>query len=145
MHIHRYLVAKMYGFLRDEEGREAFFHLACFEHGPGGGDDPPPPIAGEHVEVHVDFDLGSGRKAPRADRVIRLSDTTPVRGRVEKFDTVRGYGFIQSGDQSLFLHRSEVRENHVPKPGDEVEFYPGLRDGNPRACHVRILNRGGDG
>lgn len=141
MEIHRYLAAKMYGFLRSEDGREAFFHLASFDAGPW-GEEPPPPISGEEVEVRIDFDSSSGKKAPRALRVTRCNPPQLLRGKVEKFYTVRGYGFIQCGEESYFLHRSEVMENRVPQPDDVVEFYPGLRDGNPRACYVRILKRG---
>lgn len=151
----KYIPAKLYGFLQDDADREAFFHLGVFHPGPEQeahpqcsvcprtgclwSVSPPPPILGELVEVVIDFDQGTDRKAPRASRVDRLSPARAVRGMVDTFDVQRGYGFVVGDDgESYHLHRSELVENRIPVPGQVVMFYAGIRMSRPRACHVKV-------
>lgn len=139
MEVIKYLARQMYGFLRDDQGREAFFHLGSFR--PGDEEEEPiPPLPGEEVKVDVDFDSGDEDKAPRASKVQRLEKPVYLTGVVDKFDSMSGYGFIQvDGSQEMyFLHKSEIRDGKVPLVGDRVEFYAGTRGGKPRACHVLV-------
>jgi cold shock CspA family protein len=132
----------MYGFLKDEKGREVFFHLGAFEPG-GRKEEPVPPIPGELVEAEVDFDSAEESKAARARRVCRLQEPVPLYGTVDKYDQMSGYGFVvehQTKD-SYFLHKSEIRGGKAPLVGDEIEFYAGLREGRPRAFHVLVLGQ----
>ena len=39
---------------------------------------------------------------------------------------------------SYHLHESEVVDGRLPVTGRQVVFYPGLREGRPRACHVKV-------
>ena len=60
-------------------------------------------------------------------------------GVVESFDTQRRYGFIMGSDNTSYhLHESEVIDSRLPMAGRYVVFYPGIREGRPRACHVRV-------
>lgn len=140
MRVTKYLARKMYGFLRDSSGREAFFHLGSFR--PMDGESEPiPPLPGEMVEVTIDFDLGVDDKAPRAGKVQRIREPERLLGVVSKFDDRSGYGFlVENGtDSQYFIHKSEVREGKSPLVGDRVEFYAGEREGKTRACHVLVL------
>lgn len=155
MRVLKYIPEKFYGFLRDDEtGFEVFFHLATFKLGseaepprcsacPGPPrctvtPDAPPPILGELVDVTYPEDSPPG-KAPRATNVERLEPPTAIVGVVESFDTARRYGFAMGSDGvSYHLHESEITDNRVPLPGGSVVFYPGQREGRPRACHVKV-------
>ena len=80
-----------------------------------------------------------GGKAPRADRVERVTAPVMLVGEVESFDTQRRYGFIMGSDRvSYHLHESEVVDGRLPISGKRVIFFPGLREGRPRACHVQV-------
>jgi len=154
MRVLKYIPEKLYGFLRDDSGFEVFFHLATFQSGsdveiarcegcPGSPrcgitGDPPPPILGELVDV--EYPAGEpGGKAPRADRVERVTAPVMLVGEVESFDTQRRYGFIMGSDRvSYHLHESEVVDGRLPISGKRVIFFPGLREGRPRACHVQV-------
>jgi len=143
MRIHKYIPQKMYGFAIDDAGEQVFFHLGRFH--PGEFETTPPPILGEPVDVELDLATASGErnKAPRADRVRRVSNPTQVEGIIETFDAERGYGFIVGEDNVTYhLHQSEVLNNRVPLPQQRARFYPGLRQNRPRACHVQVLRDG---
>jgi len=155
MRVLKYIPSKLYGFLRDDaDGFEVFFHLATFQ--PSSGvepprcsscpgaprcsltADPPPPILGELVSVTWPADSPAG-KAPRASLVTREVPATAVVGVVESFDTARRYGFVMGSDGvSYHLHESEISDGRLPLTGGHVVFYPGLREGRPRACHVKV-------
>jgi cold shock CspA family protein len=154
MRVHKYIPDRLYGFAVDDQGQEVFFHLGAFgpgtDFGPPEGcgscpdtgcswvDAPPPPILGESVEVTVDLSSQDGR-APRAERVRRLLTPRVIRGEVETFDPLRGYGFVVGVDGiSYHLHRSEVLDGRLPTANQSVLFFAGVRQGRPRACHVKV-------
>lgn len=154
MQVTKYLPEKLYGFCQDASGFEVFFHLATFQPGadlaavkcptcpglPHCGLNPqaPPPILGEEVTATFDASFVPGR-APRATRVVRDNPPVLLLGTVESFDPLRRYGFIQGTDQvSYHLHQSEVLEGRLPLIGKQATFFPGFREGRPRACHVRV-------
>ncbi|MFE4330581.1 cold-shock protein [Streptomyces sp. NPDC056831] len=64
-----------------------------------------------------------------------------VAGRVVRFDSVRGYGFIapESGRDDVFLHVNDmhVAEEYV-RPGVKVEFEIENGDRGPKASAVRL-------
>ena len=154
MRVLKYIPEKLYGFCRDDDGFEVFFHLATFKPGndiemvrcrncPGPprcslSAAAPPPILGE--EVMVECGQGTpGGKAPRANAVVRCKPPRMIVGEVESFDTQRRYGFAMGSDHiSYHLHESEVVDGRLPVTGRQVVFYPGLREGRPRACHVKV-------
>ena len=154
MRVLKYLPDKLYGFCRDDNGFEVFFHLANFQPGsdiettrcrkcPGPPRctlslDAPPPILGE--EVRVVCEAGEpGGKAPRAESVARLVVPRMIVGEVESFDAQRRYGFAMGSDRiSYHLHESEVVDGRLPVAGRQIVFFPGLREGRPRACHVKV-------
>jgi cold shock CspA family protein len=156
MRVSKYLPEKLYGFCQDETGTEVFFHLGCFH--PGALQIPPnrcsscpglphchlshllapPPILGEEVVVVFEHSDAS-EKAPRAARVDRVSSPVMLLGIVESFDPVRRYGFVQGTDQvSYHLHQSEIVNGRLPLVGNSMTFFAGVREGRPRACHVRV-------
>ncbi len=154
MRVSKYLPEKLYGFCQDEGGCEVFFHLAVFQPGPDivvvrcpscPGlpqcdlvTQAPPPILGEEVSVTFEPDPTSTR-APRATRVVRAVTPLMVLGVVESFDPVRRYGFIRGADRvSYHLHQSEIAEGRLPLAGMQVTFFAGVREGRPRACHVKV-------
>lgn len=139
MRIFRYYPDKLYGFCQGDKGEEFFFHLSAFHPGDSLDDLPIPPILGEPVLVEGDLSNGQG-KAPRALSVTRLNPPRLLTGVVDSFDPSRHYGFICGEDGvDYHLHDSEVQEGRMPSKGASVEFYPGLREGRPRACHVKVL------
>lgn len=153
MRVIKYIPTKLYGFCRGDSGFEVFFHLAVFQ--PGGevvavkcrnctgpprcsvGTEGPPPILGEPVEVQAQ--QGDGSRAPRATSVARVITPRMITGIVESFDSQRRYGFIRGSDEiSYHLHESEVLDGRLPLAGRQVVFFPGIREGRPRACHIRV-------
>lgn len=154
MRVCKYLPEKLYGFCLDEAGTEVFFHLGTFHPGTdivlvtciGCAGPPqcsrttqaPPPILGE--EVDVTFEPGTAQeRAPRAVRVHRVAVPQMVLGVVESFDPVRRYGFLRGVDNvSYHLHQSEIAEGRLPLAGMAATFFPGMREGKPRACHVKV-------
>ncbi|MFD3657615.1 cold-shock protein [Streptomyces sp. NPDC058620] len=64
-----------------------------------------------------------------------------VAGRVVRFDSVRGYGFIapESGGDDVFLHVNDmqVSEEYV-RPGVKVEFEIENGERGPKASAVRL-------
>jgi len=154
MRVSKYLPDKLYGFCQDETGMEVFFHLGCFH--PGADLTPtrcsactghpkcnvdalaPPPILGEEVQVTFETSPDPD-KAPRATRVDRVVPSVMLLGIVESFDPVRRYGFVQGTDQvSYHLHQSEIVDGRLPLVGNSMTFFAGIREGRPRACHVRV-------
>lgn len=157
MVVHKYIPDKLFGFAIDPfTGRQAFFHLGAFIPGrseerqgcpqcPGHGcswvSAPPPPILGEEVLVEVDLEGGEDGRAPRATRVERLTKPLALIGQVDTFDPHRGFGFITGGDgESYHLHNSEVIDRRIPVTGQTVVFFGGVRQGRPRACHVKVCS-----
>jgi len=155
MWVTKYLPEKLYGFCQDGAGFEVFFHLATFQpgadlqapakcvHCPGQPHcqealTAPPPILGEAVLVTVESE-GTPGKAPRATRVVRTSPPVLLLGTVESFDPGRRYGFLHGTDQvSYHLHQSEITDGRLPLVGTQATFFPGVREGRPRACHVKV-------
>jgi len=156
MRVTKYIPERMFGFVTDDLGREVFFHLGSFD--PGAvwlapsrcsscsqtgcpwAMSPPPPILGEEVDVQVYLTrMSDETKAPRATRVTRLVGPPALSGKVETFDSQRGYGFVRGEDgMSYHLHSSEILDNRIPRPGQAVMFFAGTRNARPRACHVRV-------
>ncbi|MGX1565588.1 cold-shock protein [Streptomyces ureilyticus] len=63
-----------------------------------------------------------------------------VAGRVVRFDSARGYGFIapDDGDEDVFLHVNDLRmPEHQLHPGLVVEFEVAEGDRGPKASAVR--------
>ena len=96
------------------------------------------PIMGETVEVPA---LVEGERSPRAVRVVRTQPPLECVGLVTSFDSVRGWGFIQSEGVSYFLHRSDLQDRFIPVIGSSLRFYAGVRRGKPRACYVRLRGK----
>ena len=155
MRVLKYIPNKLYGFCRDDNGFEVFFHLAVFRPGrevnvvrcmgcPGPPrcqliTDPPPPILGEEVCVTLSPTVESRGKAPRAQLVERVQSARMITGVVESYDPQRRYGFIRGQDDvSYHLHGSEVADGKIPLTSRQVVFFAGWREGRPRACHVRV-------
>ena len=155
MRVHKYIPERLFGFTIDEAGLQVFFHLGAFNPGEPQKEHPrcsscrrdgctwvlapPPPILGERVNVTADLDTVDATKAPRATRVIRLEPTIAVRGEVETFDAQRGYGFIKGENgTSYHLHKSELLGGRIPRTGQMVMFYAGMRQERPRAVHIKV-------
>ena len=155
MRVCKYLPEKLYGFCLGEDGTtEVFFYLGNFQPGadvpvtlcPGCPGPPqcsrtsqaPPPILGEELDVTFAPSLTPGR-APRAVKAVRVSAPELLHGVVESFDPVRRYGFIRGTDKvSYHLHQSEIADGRLPLAGMAATFFAGVREGRPRACHVKV-------
>jgi len=151
----KYIPDSLYGFARDPDGNQVFFHQGVFQ--PGETPDPtalctrcttatdctwsrtpPPPVLGEEVDVEVDPHDSPG-KAPRAQRVTRVTPPRVILGHVDSFDPHRGFGFARGDDQVTYhLHKSEIADGRIPLTRQTVVFYAGVRLDKPRACHVRV-------
>ena len=152
MRVAKYIPDRLFGFVSDEAGREVYFHLGDFD--PKGPwpklvhDCPrgrllsfnwqcPPPIVGELVDVVIHEGNSATNKAPKAQRVIRAETPLMLRGEVESFDVLHGYGFVRGDDGvSYHLHKSEMLDGYGPTKAATVMFFAGYRQGRPRACHV---------
>lgn len=141
---------KGFGFIaRDEGGDDLFVHRSVLGLEPLGEGD------------RVDFVEGMGPKGPSAVQVTVLqanpnppqragggASRTPVdvsnmplmTGTVDRFDEMRGFGFIRpaSGGGDVFFHQSAVNGIR-PRVGEEVEFRMGEGPKGPRAESVRAL------
>jgi cold shock protein len=139
---------KGFGFIaRDEGGDDLFVHRSVVGYEPLGEGD------------RVEFVEGMGPKGPSAVSVTVLesnpnpvrrsgNDRTPVdvsslplqTGTVDRFDEMRGFGFIRTsgGGGDVFFHQSAVNGIR-PRVGDEVEFRLGEGPKGPRAESVRTL------
>lgn len=140
MRIAKYIPDKLYGFVLDSTGFQAFFHLESFS---AGSYSPyVPPIMGERVEVVLRVtDISIRHPAPRASKITRLDSPIAMSGFVDNFREAQGYGYIKGDDgSSYYLHRSEVLNGRLPLDGQRVSFYIGHRQGKPRACYIKILS-----
>ena len=45
-----------------------------------------------------------------------------MKGKITFWRKDKGYGFVLSGDVSYFLHISNIKNQEVPNPGDEIKF-----------------------
>ena len=153
MHIYKYIPDRLYGFAQTASGSQVFFHLGAFFPGDVVPDNmkcancsnctwaqsSPPPILGEEVDVTYEEDLSGEGRAPRADKVVRLTTPVSLQGIVETFDPYKGYGFIKgSNGMSYHLHKSEVVEGRLPLKEMQVKLYVGIRMNKPRACYVKV-------
>ena len=67
-----------------------------------------------------------------------------IRGKVLRFDEIRGYGFIapEDGGDDVFMHANDFRDDETLfRPGAVVEF--DLEDGDrgPKASNIRVVDR----
>lgn len=154
--VHKYIPEKLYGFVVDmEKNTQVFFHLGVFRPGTVLTPSKPPlcrrglctwpefapPILGEPVRITLASPALVSDKAPRASQVDRITSPKPLSGVVESFDAHRGFGFILGEDgTSYHLHKSEIQESRVPLQGQIATFFAGLRQGRPRACHVKLCS-----
>jgi CspA family cold shock protein len=63
-------------------------------------------------------------------------------GTVKRYEIDRGFGFIQIGDQSVFVHASAVKAAGLGelRQGQRVSFEKHFdQDGRPRAVDLRPL------
>lgn len=63
-------------------------------------------------------------------------------GIVIKFNELKGFGFIDSGNEQYFFHFSEILTNgrKILNPGDEVIFYPEETNKGYKAIHIQKLS-----
>jgi CspA family cold shock protein len=62
------------------------------------------------------------------------------RGLVKWYDRRKHYGFIvRTGKPELYLHRSAVQGDRLPRPGDLVEFAVEESDRGPAAIAVVVV------
>ena len=71
-----------------------------------------------------------------------------IRGKVLRFDEIRGYGFIapEDGGDDVFMHANDFRDDETLfRPGAVVEF--DLEDGDrgPKASNIRVVDRNAAG
>jgi CspA family cold shock protein len=65
-----------------------------------------------------------------------------LRGKVVRFDQVRGYGFIASGEggEDLFVHANDLLDDkYAFLPGTVVEFEEEDGERGPKAAAVRVI------
>lgn len=141
---------KGFGFIaRDEGGDDLFVHRSVLGFDPLGEGD------------RVDFVEGMGPKGPSAVEVtvletnpnppqresssssrepVDVSNLPVATGTVDRFDEMRGFGFIRptAGGGDVFFHQSAVNGLR-PRVGEEVEYRLGEGPKGPRAESVKSL------
>ncbi len=68
-----------------------------------------------------------------------------IRGKVLRFDEIRGYGFIapEDGGDDVFMHANDFRDDETLfRPGAVVEFELEEGDRGPKASNIRVVERG---
>lgn len=146
---------KGFGFIaRDEGGDDLFVHRSVLGFDPLGEGD------------RVEFVEGMGPKGPSAVEVtvletnpnppqrasssssrepVDVSNLPVATGTVDRFDEMRGFGFIRptAGGGDVFFHQSAVNGLR-PRVGEEVEYRLGEGPKGPRAESVKSLVDEGD-
>lgn len=133
MRVDLYSMVNGYGFCTSESDGRVFFRVEDFLRLDPNG---PLPITGERVEVPSVIE---GKRTPRATVAQRLDKPVRLQGIVRSFDSHKGWGFVDYGSTTYFLHRSDMAEPFIPRIGSRVDFYVGTKRGRPRACHVTPL------
>jgi cold shock CspA family protein len=67
-----------------------------------------------------------------------------IRGKVLRFDEIRGYGFIapEDGGDDVFMHANDFRDDETLfRPGAVVEFELEDGDRGPKASNIRVVER----
>lgn len=67
-----------------------------------------------------------------------------IRGKVLRFDEIRGYGFIapEDGGDDVFMHANDFRDDETLfRPGAVVEFELEEGDRGPKASNIHVLER----
>jgi cold shock protein len=84
-----------------------------------------------------------GKLRKNKDKKMNMNTDVFYKGIVQWFDETKGFGFILSGAESIFVHRKNV----IQKPcfdtlirGEEVEYQIGFHRDRPTAINVRRLN-----
>ena len=60
------------------------------------------------------------------------------KGKIQKYNEDRGFGFINYGKDEIFFHISDCDFDKI-KPGESVEFKIGQGDKGPKAFNVKII------
>jgi cold shock protein len=71
-----------------------------------------------------------------------------IRGKVLRFDEIRGYGFIapDDGGDDVFMHANDFRDDEsLFRPGALVEFELEEGDRGPKASGIHVVERGAGG
>lgn len=71
-----------------------------------------------------------------------------IRGKVLRFDEIRGYGFIapEDGGDDVFMHANDFRDDETMfRPGAVVEFEVEDGDRGPKASNIRVVERNAGG
>jgi CspA family cold shock protein len=121
------------GFIIDAAGgKDVFVHVSSILE--NAGDPSDILVPGEEVEYEV-FD---SRRGPAARNVRRLHPQVLIEftGRVKKYLSNEGYGFIGSEEQDVFFHCTDLLSPSVAV-GEEVTYLKAIVQGKPRAVRVR--------
>ena len=65
-----------------------------------------------------------------------------MRGKVLRFDDVRGYGFIAPAEpgEDVFMHANDLLdEKYLYQDGSEVEFFVEMGEKGPKASQIRLV------
>ena len=64
----------------------------------------------------------------------------PLTAKIVEWDDAKGYGFLEVGNQRLFLHRRDFAERHKrPAVGDVITFIGGM-DAKGRLCARKAVH-----
>jgi CspA family cold shock protein len=97
---------------------------------------------GDNGAYGASRDYGASRERYERASSQDLSVLPRLEGKVRRFDTERGFGFISSAGsaEDVFFHSSAVAGGEV-RQGDTVEFRLGQGQRGPRALDVRVSAR----
>lgn len=79
---------------------------------------------------------------PRSCPGCRVLEPAPPRerGMVKWYDRRKHYGFIvRAGKPDIYVHRSAIKRERLPRPGDLVEFVVEDSDRGVQAIEVTVL------
>jgi len=129
-------ISKGYGFIKTLDTNEVVF--VRFTEIQGDTKKDTPLARGEIVE----FDIEQAQAGLQAKNVAR----TFFKGNVAAYQNDKGYGFIQYGDKSIYVHFTSILGSGYKtlKQGDIVEFTEGRNDRGEIALNVSVIQSDSD-
>lgn len=131
MFVEMFSISNGYGFCYSKEYGRVFFRVEDFHKLQV---NEPQPILGEKVLVSQIKEVG---KNPKSFHVQRKNPPLLETGKVQSFDSQKGWGFADGYTGKYFIHKSDFIDPFIPIIGGYVSYYIGSKNGKKRACYIQ--------